>query len=146
MPLPAVWGPIAWKLLHAIGAKAGTASTPALKRDELRYLQWLLNHLEYIIPCNECRSHIQAYRKKEGVPEESSIVGAWIWTFHEAVNERLGKPEGPPFTVELGKGENISQVWKDYLKCVQESFLIGHLRSEDVKEWARILFLWRATL
>ena len=145
MPLPAVWGPVAWKLLHAIGNRAGKAQ-PKLQRDEQRHVLWLLQHIEYIIPCNECRAHIIAYRKQEGIPEDSSVLGAWLWTFHEAVNERLGKPEGPPFTHELGSGVDIGGVWKEYLVCVKESFQIGHLRSEDVKEWARNLMLWRATL
>lgn len=144
MPLPAVWGPIAWKLLHGMGARAGKPTIQLQRKDEQRYIVWLINHIEYIIPCNECRAHLQSYRKQEPVPEESSMIGAWLWTFHEAVNERLGKPEGPPFTVELGKSVNILQTWKEYQACVKESFLLGHLRLEDVKEWARILMLWRS--
>lgn len=145
MPLPAVWGPIAWKLLHAIGAKAGRPSIPSLRIDEQRQVQWLLQHLEYIIPCNECRQHIQLYRKSVGLPDSSSFA-AWIWTFHEAVNERLGKPEGPPFTLELGKDVDILKTWKEYIDCVKESYQLGHLRSEDVKEWKRHLLLWKATV
>ena len=143
MPLPAVWGPVAWRLLHAIGAKAGRPTANSMQKDEQRYAVWLINHIEYIIPCNECRAHIQTYRKKEPVPDDSRGIGAWLWKFHEAVNERLGKPEGPPFSVTLGKGVDVQKTWKEYLACVKESFLIGHLRNEDVKEWARILMLWK---
>jgi hypothetical protein len=105
MPLPSVWGPIAWKLLHSIGNRCG--KTKYLIKDELRESIWILSHIEYIIPCMECRNHIQSHRKKHPLPNDSSLFGAWLWTFHEAVNERLGKPEGPPFTQDLGKKDSV---------------------------------------
>jgi hypothetical protein len=145
MPLPAIWGPPAWKLLHAIGARAGTCKNSKLKQDEIRECFWLLSHIEYIIPCPECRSHLIDYRKKQGLPDISGI-GAWIWTFHEAVNERLGKPEGPPFTHDLGKNINISESWKGYQEIIKDSYLNGNLLSKDVKEWGRHLKLWLACL
>lgn len=145
MPLPAVWGPHAWKLLHSIGARAGSCKNPKLQRDEVRECLWLLSHLEYIIPCPECRSHLIEYRKKQGLPEVSNY-GAWLWTFHEAVNERLGKPEGPPFTHELGKDSSPTQLWKTYQDIIKDSYLNGNLLSKDVKEWGRHLKLWIACL
>jgi hypothetical protein len=146
MPLPAVWGPVAWRLLHAIGARAGSCKTIKLKQDEIRECFWLLSHLEYIIPCPECRSHILDYRKKHGLPEDITSVGAWLWTFHEAVNERLGKPEGPPFTHDLGRQTNPTEVWKLYQEIIKESYLNGNLIGKDVKEWGRHLKLWLACL
>jgi hypothetical protein len=145
MPLPAVWGPQAWKLLHSIGARAGTCKNPKLCIDEAREILWLLTHLEYIIPCPECRTHLIEYRKKNGIPEPQNI-GAWIWTFHEAVNERLGKPEGPPFTHSLGKDSSPTELWKNYQELIKDSYLHGHLLSKDVKEWGRHLRLWLASL
>ena len=139
MPLPAVWGPKAWKLLHAIGSKR----VPKLPKDEVREITWLLYHLEYIIPCPECRSHIIEYRKKNPFIDPTS-TGAWIWTFHEAVNERLGKEEGPPFTLSLGSSTNILESWKEYQEIIKDSFLNGNLIGKDVKEWGRHLRLWLA--
>jgi hypothetical protein len=143
MPLPAVWGPKAWKLLHSIGARAGTSTVQKLQKDEERECLWLLSHIEYIIPCPECRNHIQAYRKKEGLPILTN-VGAWLWTFHEAVNERLGKGEGPPFTHDLGKGDNPLILWNEYQELIKDSYLNGNLLGKDVKEWGRHLRLWIA--
>ncbi len=145
MPLPAVWGPIAWKLLHAIGARAGKP-IKKMEKDEQREALWLLSNLETIIPCVECRQHILAYKKQHGLPQESSLIGAWLWAFHEAVNERLGKGEGPPFTSELGRDESPAKVWKEYLKVIKESFQVGHLRPDLVKEWSRHLYLWLSTV
>jgi hypothetical protein len=142
MPLPAVWGPLAWSLLHAIGEKAGRCSTQKLKLDENREAIWLITHLEYIIPCSECRIHIRQYRKQHGLPRSSGEIGLWLWTFHEAVNQRLGKPPGPSGP-ESVKG-NVAGVWKQYMECVKESFQVGHLHQTEVKEWNRHLRHWLA--
>ena len=142
MPLPAVWGPRAWEILHGIGWKAGRSPISHLAIDEKREMMWLLQHIEYIIPCPECKAHVQSYRKREGLPSESNEVGSWLWTFHEAVNERLGKGDGPPFTHTLGENKPLQKLLKEYILCVQESFLLGHLRAEQVKEWNRHFQLW----
>ena len=144
MPLPAVWGPIAWSLLHGIGQKAGHPSTQKLKLDENREALWLLHHLDYIIPCPECRNHIRLYRKRTGLPQTSSAIGEWLWRLHEEVNKRLGKQPGPPFTSEIGAGTVIWKTWLEYLDCVQESFQVGHLHQIEVKEWNRHLRHWLA--
>ena len=144
MPLPAVWGPRAWEILHAIGWKASHSPISRLAIDENRELQWLLYHLDYIIPCPECKVHIKQYRKKEGLPKESKEAGIWLWTFHEAVNERLGKGKGPPFTCEIGEGKHLQNLLKEYISCVKESFAVGHLRLDQVKEWSRHFHIWLA--
>jgi hypothetical protein len=142
MPLPAVWGPLAWSLLHSIGTRAGQNVTKKLQVDENREALWLLQHLECIIPCPECRQHIKMYRKKHGLPPNSNGVGIWIWNLHEAVNQRLGKPPGPPFSSV--KGDGIWKQWLAYMNCVQESFQVGHLHQIEVKEWKRHLHHWVA--
>ncbi len=144
MPLPAVWGPIAWSLLHSIGNRAGQNVTKKLQADENREALWLLYHLEFIIPCPECRKHIVDYRKKYGLPSSSKDVGIWIWNFHEAVNQRLGKPPGPPFSNEIGKENKIWERWFSYMECVKESFQVGHLHLIEIKEWKRHLHHWLA--
>jgi hypothetical protein len=146
MPTPAVWGPLAWALLHAIGARTGHTSSPKLRADEQREALWLLAHLETIIPCAECRQHIQIYRKRTGLPSTSSDIAQWLWTFHETVNIRLGKSPGPPFTPDLGKTTQCLLAWKTYLDAVKESFTIGHLAQVDVKEWGRHFRMWLACL
>ncbi len=146
MPLPQVWGPIAWNLLHSIGARAGKGKQPRLRADEQREVFWLLAHLEYIIPCPECRQHIIAYRKANGLPTSPDLIGSWIWNFHEAVNERLKKEAGPPFTHSLGLDINPAEIWKSYKLCVKESFQLGHLSTFDVKEWGRHFLLWLCAL
>lgn len=145
MPHPSLWGPKAWEILHGIGWRAGRSPISRLAIDEKREIVWLLQHLEYIIPCPECKGHIKAYRKVEEIPKESKEIGAWLWTFHEAVNERLGKGEGPPFTHTLGEGKPLQKLFKEYIAFIQESFTIaGHLQLQQVKEWNRHFHLWLA--
>jgi hypothetical protein len=138
--MTSVWGPIAWKLLHGMGARAGKGPEK-LKKDEQREILWLLKNLESIIPCEECRKHIGFY-KKDSFPKSSEEVGAWIWTFHEAVNERLGKPEGPPFTKILGEATDIRETWKEYNEILKKELLLGNCRSELVGGWRRHFQLW----
>ena len=145
MPLPSIWGPRAWELFHGIGWRAGKHPIQRLAVDEQREVLWLITHLDYIIPCPECKVHSIQYRKKEGLPESSSEVASWIWTFHEAVNERLGKGEGPPFTHSLGEGLSLPTLLKNYLALIRESYVIpGHSRQDQVVLWARHFYIWLA--
>jgi hypothetical protein len=144
MPLPAIWGPRAWELLHAICAKAGNPN-PKLAVDERRELLWLIEHIENILPCPECRNHVKRYRRAVGIPGISSEAAKWLWDFHEAVNQRLEKPPGPsfdsmPFTSTL----NISQVWREYQTLVKDSIIQGHLNGNALKDFGRHLYLWKS--
>lgn len=151
MPLPAVWGPRLWEILHKIGSyhwlqetSRQLAHSPAtvLAKDWRRELEWLINHLESIVPCAECRQHIESYRKIH--PIYGVNPGRWIWEFHEAVNERLGKPKGPEFSDEIGKhGKSLRALWKEYTGSIFESVQMGNLPGKNVSEFARHLFLFQ---
>lgn len=140
MPLPAVWGPKLWAVLHAVGARAGRNSK-ALRIDEEREIKWLLDHLETIVPCAECKQHIVGYRQRVILPVNTYDTGEWISKFHNAVNVRLGKQE-VPFTEDLGKTTNILNAWIDYQNVLKESMFRGTVRGEAVKEWNRHLRMW----
>ena len=139
-----MWGPIAWKLFHGMGARAGRGSEK-LRRDEEREILWLIKNMESIIPCEECRRHIGAY-KKENIPKNSGEVGEWIWTFHEEVNRRLGKPAGPAFTKSLGEKTDIRETWREYNEILKKELLLGNCRSELVSGWGRHFKLWSTFL
>ena len=63
---------------------------------EKRAAKEFYNALAYILPCPVCRSHFSEILK--GLPVETwldnreSLV-EWVWTVHNRVNQRLGKPE-----------------------------------------------------
>ena len=142
MPVPGIWGPRLWNLLHRIGYY--TKHTPAnvLYTDARREFDWIIQHLETIVPCPECRQHIESYRKECPVPIEG--IGKWIWEFHEAVNERLGKPKGPEFSDTLGSGKDSLRIlWRNYASSVFESVQMGNLPGKNISEFSRHLFLWQ---
>ncbi len=143
MPLPSVWGPILWTLLHGIG-RLGGHCLEKLAIDEERELRWLLTNLETIVPCPECREHIIEYKKRNPLPEKSKDFGHWIWIFHEAVNGRLGKPAGPVWSDSIGAGCSIQKTWQSYQSTIQESILKGSVRGDAIRQWARRLALWHS--
>ena len=140
MPVPSIWGPKLWAVLHAIGARAGKNSK-ALRIDEAREIKWLLEHLETIVPCPECRQHIQKYRGTAGLPGETYNTGEWLWKFHNAVNGRLEKTE-IPFDTALGASTNILQAWADYQTVLKESMFRGTVQGKALADWNRHLRMW----
>ncbi len=140
MPVPSIWGPKLWAVLHAIGARAGT-NLKALRIDEAREIKWLLDHLETIVPCPECRQHIQKYRGTVGLPGETRNTGEWLWKFHNAVNVRLGKVEHP-FDSGLGASTNILQAWAEYQTVLKESMFRGTVQGKALGDWNRHLRMW----
>ena len=141
MPLPSVWGPFLWNTLHAIGAHAGK-SHEKTRIDEIRELRWLLENLESVVPCNECRIHIKEYKKGSPIPESAGEYGIWLWNFHEAVNKRLGKTADIPFTPELGASTRVRESWKQYVYILRDSVLSGHVKGSSVKDFTRRIGLW----
>lgn len=128
-----LWGSRCWPLLHAIGGRAGKGSEK-LRKDEEREVLWLIRNLESIIPCLECRKHIAEYKKK-GIPRSSKEVGKWIWEFHEAVNERLGKSKGPDFSEDLGKNIDLGFAWQNFYETLKKEILLGNCKGKEVADW-----------
>jgi len=123
MPVPGVWGPIVWNILHQLSIQQEIPQQ--FQKDKILQYKWLIEHIESIIPCEECRKHVQQYRRSH--PTYMNNPKEWMWEFHNAVNQRLGKE---PFPFEsLEKKGSIRDFWKPYPYLLQESLLIGHLRG-----------------
>jgi hypothetical protein len=138
MPVPGIWGPLLWKVLHPLSIVQSTRNS--FQKDKEYQYKWLIEHLETIIPCEECRKHSKEYRQSH--PGYMTNPKEWMWTFHNAVNTRLGKEEFP--LDQLLESTSIRKSWKEYTDSLQESLLTGHLRGELVKEYKRHLLLWAA--
>jgi hypothetical protein len=113
-----------------------------MKRDEDREFRWLLANLESIVPCPECRNHIEEYKKSHALPLTTGEFGEWIWKFHTAVNERLGKEIVVPWSPSIGHTTSITQTWRAYQKCIQESIQKGNVKGEAIRQWGYHLGLW----
>lgn len=145
MPLPAVWGPVLWKLLHAMGYKGGDCIAK-LQPDEDREFRWLLMNVETIVPCPECREHIVQYRKANPLPSSTKEFGFWIWNFHTSVSIRLEKPPGPAWNSQIGSenSKEILKLWKVYQQTIQESIFKGSVKGDALRTWTRRLALWNS--
>lgn len=94
------WGPILWTILHAFAERGGKPSSPLYAPDEIR--QWILviSTLPKIIPCPSCREHCEEWiithpiNAIKTLPQEKLYgwLTDYVYTFHEAVNARIGKP------------------------------------------------------
>ena len=95
---PEVWGPHLWRLFHALA----DAST---RRDVVLLWGQVIRLTCNALPCAKCRDHMQAYWSAFNiVPKGWDRMDAGaiqthfrqkMADFHNAVNERLGKPVIP---------------------------------------------------
>jgi len=85
-PLPtynadtAVWGASLWRILHTMA----------------EYSLWnnLLHLLNTYIPCVQCRQHFSSYLQNNPVDvSDRGALSLWMFTLHNDVNGRLGKPQ-----------------------------------------------------
>jgi len=84
-----VWGPALWTFLH----------TAAANLDSPEAFAQLLRSLPQTLPCPECRQHVQEFQQLQ--PPEAAVrdveaASRYVFDFHNAVNERLGKPRAEP--------------------------------------------------
>jgi hypothetical protein len=80
-----IWGPDRWDDLHSF------AKTSKLHLHKNDILQALIVKLRKI-PCMKCRYHAFDYLQNNPVDlGNNEKFEIWMWKFHNAVNERLGK-------------------------------------------------------
>ena len=83
---PSVWGPATWDLLFGLSYRC--------KETHCQDLCLLYRYMEYVLPCDDCRTSLTEYRKLvtcklcEKTPETCVV---WLWTVHDLVNQKLGK-------------------------------------------------------
>jgi hypothetical protein len=92
------WGPVLWTFLHTLASVSD-------RRDI--YLLWnnYLRLTATILPCDQCRFHMKQYVGshifvpknwiKQTGAENAAQIQKWLFTFHNDVNQRLGKPLFP---------------------------------------------------
>jgi len=116
-----------------------------MRVDAKREVDWMLGHLETIVPCAECRLHIEEYRRVVGLPSKLEDVAEWIWAFHEEVNMRLSKPS-VDFCDNLGiieRGETLKNLWLNYTTEIFQAVQMGQLPGIGIKVFKQHLFLWK---
>ncbi len=114
------WGPVVWRLLHAI-------ADISYRKDI--YLLWsaVLRCTAHTLPCDACRMHMKLYLQTHPfVPktwmsqtgkQNRDQIRVWMHTFHNSVNERLGKP-----VISLSELPELG--FQDSIQIIQEQYRI----------------------
>jgi len=122
IPLPDVpsvnqWGPVLWKILHALAEKYGTLVSPLFEAEEAVSWLHIINSTGTILPCKDCRDHYDAWLKNnppqfknKTSSEKRTWVRNYFWSLHTDINLRNGK-------------ENVDF---DYLSTLYKSVDIVH--------------------
>lgn len=86
------FGPSTWRALHAITFTFPENPTDKDKQEYLDFVQ----ALSKVLPCPQCRSHMMDYIKNNPIDVSSQLAfSKWGVDFHNAVNQRIGKPVIP---------------------------------------------------
>ena len=87
---PDIWGPHAWKFLHA--EAQGFPDEPT--DTDREHYNTLFMTLRYTLPCPKCREHLSKYIESNppNVNNREDLE-KWVIDMHNAVNMRLGQHE-----------------------------------------------------
>jgi hypothetical protein len=142
-PENAEWGPLFWRLLHAMAERAGKQTEPIGQQDELRLWQNLLTSLKDTLPCDVCRNHYGEWLK-EHPPELLELpygefhawIKTWLWTLHNRINEGNDKPT---FKFEdlhdMYKRVPLTPVWKALEPVVKKAIQLNGISLVPWRTW-----------
>lgn len=144
---PSDWGPLLWKFIHIMAERIGRSGIESLDRDEAIALDFIIERLPDVLPCNECQAHARAYVRSHPHASIKNLRGAalqdaarqYFWQFHNTVRGNTGKSVLVP-TLEECKKLYESMEWQ---KCEMEqaveyfSFGVHHgiVKTEVYKRW-----------
>jgi len=89
---PRIWGPHAWKFMHAITA----VYPPAPSNEEKAAATDFFNSLKWLLPCVGCK--VNYAKNLEEMPVEAHVhsrdaLDTWLYRLHNEVNAKSGKPK-----------------------------------------------------
>jgi len=86
-----MWGQPTWQYLHSLGEVIHPEHYLAVKSVLWKHVVDLCSS----VPCPECASHADSYLSKIPVPPTKDAFRGTLWTFHNHVNLKTGKPVFP---------------------------------------------------
>tara|TARA_B100001094_G_scaffold307187_1_gene338675 strand:+ start:697 stop:1116 length:420 start_codon:yes stop_codon:yes gene_type:complete len=84
---PNDWGPPLWKKIHQFSMVYNPETNNSTE---------FINHIKRVIPCNNCKKHIEEYVEKHDIVQSSKSreeLQKYFFKFHNAVNKRLNKKQ-----------------------------------------------------
>lgn len=114
---PALWGPSFWKMLHTVAFAFPDNPT----QEQCEAVKQLFYCLKELLPCNKCRGHYTDYLDQHPIEDacmSKESLSKYVYDFHQAVNERLGK----------SYEQELRQVEQEYTQGIDgcDSFLCGN--------------------
>lgn len=103
-----VWGPHAWKFIHAVTLGYPEVPTPRTKQ---KYADFF-NAMADVLPCRACRTHFSRLvrtskcRLTRRILRDRNSLVRWGVRVHNAVNQRKKKPAIP-----YGKAVKLYDHW-----------------------------------
>ena len=88
---PEVWGPSFWFVLHTISINYPENPTYVEKRNHHDFFK----SMQFVLPCNICRTHYSQFFKKYPVEpflENKESLVKWVIMIHNQVNKKQNKP------------------------------------------------------
>ena len=90
---PEIWGPGFWFMLQNGAARYPILAAPFVQENMKNFILGI----PFMLPCRSCYPHCTAYIEEHRSELDSIVEGReklfhFFWEFHNAVNERLGKP------------------------------------------------------
>ena len=101
---PKIWGPYIWKTIHFVAHGYPEKPNDA---DKKAYRDFYENIMK-VLPCDKCSISSQELFKKIDITsalESNEGLIKWAYTFHDAVNNKLGKVS-PSFDDYISKFTN----------------------------------------
>jgi hypothetical protein len=147
-PVTDNWGPSLWTILHALAEKGGKAIAPSFNEDEKRQWIILIELLPKIIPCPNCREHAQEWILKHPITAIKELttgemydwLTTWVYTFHENVNERTGKPSFDKTLLANTYGStNIVTVFKSMKPFIENAIRLSGITLLPWQKWSNHL-------
>lgn len=93
------WGPSGWRFLHSVGwAYAGGDGAREATDGERERMHRFLLEFARVLPCSLCSAHFLAHLRAHvpdaqcAVLRDRETLSWYLFTFHNEVNARLGKP------------------------------------------------------
>lgn len=87
---PHVWGPHAWKFMHAVALTYPDAPSA----EEKQAAQQFFSSLQYLLPCESCKlNYVKELKMFPLQPalESKQKLNEWLTALHNSVNKRLNK-------------------------------------------------------
>jgi len=107
----AIWGPLVWKILHAVLAAAKPMHAKRVCR--------LFTALSEAMPCKFCRDSLRVFlwemREETGADIDRHVAEGrqevWGYLLHEKVNDKLDAQAFRDAAIRVGVGEKTAEIW-----------------------------------